>query len=94
MENKITIKIGEKDIVLNENNPEIKTIVDYVVSKRDEIDVKKIEVICDGGVKDFDSEGLKKVVIKSIEDFIKEIEVNNKIITDAKKAILDLEKTI
>lgn len=78
MDNKIIIKFGEKigDIELESNTPNLDEFIKFVVENRDKIKIKDIEVNCSN--KDFDSKGFQTIIVNSIENFLKKIEINEK----------------
>lgn len=83
-EKKIKIIINNESVELESNNPDLKKLVDLIIKQDDNYDYKMIDI----ETKDekFDKEGFKDILIQSIADFKKNVQlVENTSLENTKK---------
>ena len=93
-EKKIKVIINKKTIELESNNPDLKTLIDLILSQNDDYDFNNIEIKAED--EKFDKQGFKEILIESISEFKNKLELlEMKKKTDAQtieKLIKEIEK--
>ncbi|MCI5733103.1 MAG: hypothetical protein MR296_03640 [Tenericutes bacterium] len=93
-EKKIKVIINKKTIELESNNPDLKALIDLILSQNDDYDFNNIEIKAED--EKFDKQGFKEILIESISEFKNKLELlEMKKKTDAQtieKLIKEIEK--
>ena len=91
-EKKIKIIINNESVELESNNPDLKKLVDLIIKQDDNYDYKMIDI----ETKDekFDKEGFKDILIQSIADFKKNVQLVESTSLENTKKLSELKNLI
>ena len=89
--NVITIAFDkDNEINLNSDNPDLNVFVTKVIELKDSCNFELIEITTAN--EDFDKKGFKDIVLKSINSFLKDIEINEEQLEQALKSIKETKE--
>ena len=75
-EKKIKIIINNDTIEITSNNPDLKSLINKIIEQEDEYNFNLIKVECND--ENFDKDGFREIIIKSINEFKQNLILNKK----------------